>query len=740
MRKLEICYFILSIFAVLNCSAQTGNPLLKAAFKNPPSQYYPTPFWHINSEMTNEGILQQMNDAKFKARFNGVAVLPVQNTKPDFLSEAYFEKFNTILETAKKLDENVILYDDIDFPSGTAGGQLEKIFPGDVRKSIDKREVIRNGPSTFKTPVPEGKLMAAIAMNIVTLERVNLSEFIDAHILTWRVPKGKWRIMFFNVNIATHYEPHFAVDFLDTIAISHLMTLTYDKYAIRFGKYFHNTIQKVFFDDVGFWRTEREWCNGFNEKFVELNGFDPAMWYPSLWYDIGPDTDFARVAFFNTRAELIAEGYPRMVAQWSKKYGLKSTGHPPGNYGIQPVDMNGDIFKYYRYTDIPLTDYILWYSRGLDGFKLISSASEMYDRPITATEIYGAFKEESFDSLMLYRALMEMEVRGVNYVIPHGMWYDPNNVRIQPLISPFSKKLAPALPQYSEYVARTCFLLQGGRRVSDIAIVYPIASLQAGFYFDAPENKLEGEWAYPEADYLKISDMLTKEIHRDFTFVHPEYLASEKYVIQRDNLHLNNSENYQDYKLLILPGGKVIALKTLQKIKQFYDAGGKVIATSLLPSKSAERGNDQEVMKIIVEMFGIGAISQERLQTNSNGGKAIFIANPTSERLSKTISEFTPNADITFTGNPVISGKLGYFSSLHKIRNGKEIYFFANSSDSCIDTEVLLRGKMNLENWNPNTGVVSKLEKVSYLRKDGQTYTRCKLNLDAVKSIFWISK
>jgi hypothetical protein len=740
MKKNTFYLFLISFCFVLNVSAQVDNVLTRKVFSNPPKMYYPTPFWHMNGEMTREGIIQQMTDAKMKAKFNGVAILPVKNTKPDFLSDAYFDQINTILETAKKLDENVILYDDVDFPSGTAGGKLEKIFPDDVRKTIDKTEVIRNGPSMFKRPVPGGKLMAAVAMNVETLERINLSGFIETGILTWSVPKGKWRIMFFNLVTATNYEPHFAVDFLDTAAIGRYMTLTYDEYAKRMGNYFGNTITKVFFDDVGFWRTERQWTGEFDKKFKALNGFDPAMYYPALWYNIGAETDRVRVAFFNTRAELMAEGYPKMVTQWTKKHGLKSTGHPPGNYGIQPVDMNADIFKYYRYTDIPLTDYILWYGRGLDGFKLVVSASDLYDRPITATEIYGAFNEASFDSLMLYRALMEMEVRGVNYVIPHGMWYNPKNIWLPPLISPFSEKLAPALPRYSDYVGRTCYTLQGGRRVADIAIVYPIASLQAGFYFDAPENKLEGEWAYPEADYLKISDMLTKEIRRDFTFVHPEYLVSEKYSIQNDLLHLNNVENFQDYKLMILPGGNVISLKALQRIKQFFDAGGKVLATSLLPSKSAEGGNDQEIVKIVNELFGSNAATQAQLQTNNKGGKAIFLANPTAEMLSKTISELVPAADVIFPDNPTITSKLGYFSYLHKIHDNKDIYFFANSSDNSVNTEVLLRGKLNPENWNPNTGTVSKLEKVSYVKKNGQIYTRCKLNLPAVKSTFWISK
>jgi hypothetical protein len=732
---------ILLLLLVSSLPAQEPLTITKLTFANPPRQFYPAPFWHINGEMTNEGIVQQMTDARLKANFNGVAVLPVGNTLPEFLSEAYFNKYELILETARKLNVNVILYDDTGFPSGSAGGQLEMQFPDDVRKTLEKSEVVRTGPSFWKSPLPAGKLMAAVAMNTETHERIDLRSFINAHqILNWHVPKGEWRIMFFTCNTATFWKSYFPVDYLDTTAVRHFMSLTYDIYAERFSRYFKNTIQLTFFDDVGFLRTERAWTNAFNEKFIEVNRFDPAVYYPALWYNIGPETEAARVAFFNTRSELMAEGFPKMVTEWTKKYGLKNTGHPPGNYAIQPVDMSGDIFKFYRYTDLPLADLIIEYGRGRDGFKLISSASDLYDRPVTATEIYGALKEDVVDSLMLYRALMEIQARGINFVIPHGMWYNPSKVSIPPLVSPFSEKLSPGLPAYSDYVGRTCYLLQGGRRVSDIALLYPISSLQGGFCFDSPDNKRAGTWAYPEADYLRISDMLTNEIRRDFTFVHPEYLATGKYLIQKSRLHLDNKENFQDYKLIIIPGGKVISAEALRKIKLFYDAGGKVIATTLLPSLSAEMGKDLEIAKMVIEIFGPDAHSNPQVQTNDQGGKALFIPEPSITTLSEVFASFTPEADVLFEDNPLTTSQLGVFSYLHKVRDGKNIYFFANSGDNEISTNVLLRGKLSLDNWNPHSGEVTRLNKVSYIRINGHTYTRCKLNLEGVHSTFWIGQ
>jgi hypothetical protein len=59
-------------------------------------------------------------------------------------------------------------------------------------------------------------------------------------------------------------------------------------------------------------------------------------------------------------------------------------------------------------------------------------------------------------------------------------------------------------------------------------------------------------------------------------------------------------------------------LKNLQRIKDFYDHGGVVIATSTLPDHSAELGKDEEVKQIIQEMFGKEAYATKDLTTVSS--------------------------------------------------------------------------------------------------------------------------
>ncbi|MES1217481.1 MAG: glycosyl hydrolase, partial [Bacteroidota bacterium] len=355
MNKYLVCLTAIILLASPDVFAQ--NTDLKKLFKDPPAQYKPMPFWHMNGKLTNEGIDSQMRDVKYKSNFGGITVLPVSaqpgfgNGKvfpgmdPAYLSDGYFQFYERILNNAQKLGLKIVWYDDLDFPSGSAGGRMKKLYPADTRKVLSKKDTVVNGTASLTMIVPSGTLMAAVAMNTATKERVDVSKSVSGGQLTWNVPAGEWRVMLFTCDVVnSNMANDIAVDYLDPQAINKYVELNNEQFAKRYKKYFGNTINQIFFDDVGFFTLqahgERTWTNKFNEKFKAIYGKDPALYYPALWTDIGPETSAARVALFNTRAVLLSEGFPKVITEWCDKYGLKSSGHPPGNYEIQPVDMN----------------------------------------------------------------------------------------------------------------------------------------------------------------------------------------------------------------------------------------------------------------------------------------------------------------------------------------------------------------------------------------------------------------
>ena len=140
---------------------------------------------------------------------------------------------------------------------------------------------------------------------------------------------------------------------------------------------------------------------------------------------------------------------------------------------------------------------------------------------------------------MLYRIALEAMAREVNFLIPHGMWLSPDEMRIRPLIMLENSDLSPSFPQYTSWAGRSISLLQSGARVADIALYFPLESLEAWSDFLPKNNLGPGKDILTGTDYNKIGDLLTNQIHHDFTFIHPDLLPTDQYTIQKGILSLN---------------------------------------------------------------------------------------------------------------------------------------------------------------------------------------------------------
>ena len=754
----QLLSFIISFFTVFSCTDRPDS--MQVNFKNPPNEYRPMPFWHLNGYLTKEGIEKQITEAKEFSGFGGVAVLPVNpgpqhptglpcpGMTPEFLSDEFFDRYLDMLNISKELGTEIILYDDVDFPSGSANGKLLRDFPQYTTKFLVKEEYPVKGNKRVNLPVitnePTTEVMALSAMNTDSKEIIDLQPYLKNSIIEWDVPEGEWLVMLFYCKYSPEGAYGRLVDYMQPEAVDKVMEMTYAEYAERFGAFFGNVITKTFFDDVGFVHREETWTPAITSIFKEKYGKNPALYYPALYYDIGPETHSARVAFYDIRSELMAEGYVKKVSEWSEKHHMKSMGHPPENYSPNTVVAHGDILKYYRHAHIPLLDAIFYYGRGLNGFKQISSAADLGDKPVVGAELCGAFPAD-MDSLTLYRVVMESMVRGVNFVVPHGMWYDSDSekVRIPPVISYENPLLRDCLAGYSDFTARSCMMLQGGRRISDIALLWPIASVQAGSTInrDATSGLPVANWLPENVNHYQLSDILTNQVRRDFTYIHPEDLHNGKLSIDKDELVLNNTENMQHYKVLIIPGGEVISVTALKEIQKYYEKGGKVIATASLPKHSAEFGRDKEINEILTEIFGSANeadLSGNVMKSNDNGGRFGFIQQVSKTELNRMLHQMGIFSDVYFNDESIPLHETGYVNYIHKQKEGKDIYFITNTTEKDITTEIGLKGHFKkLEIWNPHLGSIEKISGEFIRQKEGGTYIN--LPLPSVSALFIVA-
>jgi hypothetical protein len=154
-----------------------------------------------------------------------------------------------------------------------------------------------------------------------------------------------------------------------------------------------------------------------------------------------------------------------------------------------------------------------------------------------------------------------------------------------------------------------------------------------------------------------------------------------------------------------------------------------------------------------------GSIPQTE-NRNEAGGRAIFIPHPSPQILEEVIASCLPVRDVAFAEPAWEVGiwadyqrglkldspewmkmqKPGYEGALtytHKVKNGRDVYFFANSSERKVETMVTLRGSKTLRLWDPHTGkdgeLISRKKKLA-----GASVTEFELTLPATYSLFVI--
>lgn len=585
------------LFILLSCT--TKQDLLRRNFVTPPLSLKSRPLWFWNRPLSREQTLKVMKASK-EAGYYGLGIVPSYGMTPEFMTPGFLAEYKMAVEIADSLGMKLYLYDEFYFPSGMAGGQLYKQYPEAVSKRLDMELTGVRGPKSINQPIPAGVFMGAVGMENSTMKRIDLSGEVSNNRLATRLPAGDWKVMIFTVNPDSS-SGRFHCDYLSPEAVGRFIELTYEKYYQAFPEHFGTTIDYAFYDEPCLRWVEggRTWTEKFNDKFAAKYGFSPVLLYPSLWFDIGPETESARNALLGFRADLYATGFPKTINDWCREHGIQLTGHVDQEEIVNPVAICGDLMKAFKYQDIPAVDEIFWYGRSSYIYKVISSAANNYDRPIVATECYGATGK--FTAHNLYKEAMDQFAKGINLMEPHAVWYT-EAVDIQPDLSPASAKFGADLPKFNEYIGRLQGMLQGGQHVADIGILYPIASLQGAYHF-GPGDPGMGGIIPGEADYLDIGEMLSLEVRRDFTYLHPE-IFDEKCIVQEGKIRLNNRINPEEYRVMIIPGSKTILLTNLIKIKSLYDQGGVVIATSQLPEHSAEAGRDGDVQRLIKSMFG----------------------------------------------------------------------------------------------------------------------------------------
>jgi len=195
----------------------------------------------------------------------------IRTGEPGYLSKEWFDYIDELLAYLRETGHRAVFYDEVGFPSGMANHTTPKEL---YRKILEKHEETITGPLEYKAIIPEeGEVMAAVAMDIDHLRRINLTSLSKEGQLKWQVPEGEWKIMVFNCrtveSVGENIDYYAVTDYLDPIASKWFINTVYEPLYKEVGDFFGNTIFQTFYDDVGIYNEEKSVLDNFGAGFIQ---------------------------------------------------------------------------------------------------------------------------------------------------------------------------------------------------------------------------------------------------------------------------------------------------------------------------------------------------------------------------------------------------------------------------------------------------------------------------------------
>ncbi len=646
----------------------------------------------------------------------------------DWLGEGWYRDLDICLKAAGKHDMKMWIFDEKWWPSQGVGGKVPARF---AAKRLAADAVVIEGPAPFHADAHSGeRYIATLAGKIDAGGKieggsiVDLHDFITGGSLSWQAPAGKWQVMKF-----THIQApglgqggQLSVDGASRDCTDWFIQTVYQPHFDRFGADFGKAIPGFFYDEpetVGDWGTE------LNATLKAWN-LDWKKVYVAYKFGIaGEDDVAARFQYMDALAETWGRVMYGGMTDWCHRHGVISIGHFMEHNALY-VNRNycaGDMMRLQKYSDMGGLDLVcrqMYPGARPHGIyqtpKLASSITHVYEKKddVTMCEIFGGYGQEVTYPQMKWLT-DQMQVRGVNFMIPHSFNPRAPLDRDYPPYF-YNGGFEPRFPLYrvhADYSSRLSLMLTGGKHVCPIALLFGGTSKQVG------------KMVTPEDMTSAIQDALY-----DCDWLPFELFEEKAELVGRDiSLHRER------YQVLVVPPVEVIPFGTLAKVRRFFDQGGIVVGYGFLPSKSATIGRTSaDIAALCKHIWGASPTTGTgACGTNDRGGKSYLLPEkPSADELAQVLKK---NAGLP-PSLEVIDGETGnWLHVLHRVKSGRDVFLVCNQNDGGQARTFKFRtaAEGTPEAWDAMRNELNSLP----FRRDGRN-TEFSLTLEPMESVILV--
>ena len=407
---------------------------------------------------------------------------------------------------------------------------------------------------------------------------VDLRKHVEHGKLAWNAPAGHWQI--FAVGFDS---PPWSFDPMNLRTGPKIIEKFFQRFEDRNPGEGGKGLNFFFSDELEFGVGGNLWTGRFAEEFQKRKGYDLVPELPALFTDVGPRTPKVRLDYRDVMVALCEEGFFKPVFDWHQQRGM-TYGCDHGGRGRNVVEF-GDYFRTQRWNQGPGSDQPRL-DRDLIKAKVASSIAHLYQRPRAWVEGYYA-SGWGTTSAQVADATFINFVHGYNLLTLHGLYYSTHGGYWEwaPPCNHFRMPYWQHMRGFMDCVQRLSYLFTQGNHRCDVAIMYPVAPLEAGMDGDAAVGTAFG---CGESLYRKGVD---------FDFM--DFESLDRAVVKDKALHVSG----ETYRALILPAMKAARFSTVKKAVEFQRAGGLVVVLGAVPEASDRAGReDPELTALVAQL------------------------------------------------------------------------------------------------------------------------------------------